>query len=114
MYKQNNSSRIPNNQANNPGFKDKSKMKKNNEKDCAHKFNSQQVSCQPREAQQALQRRKKAQQPSNPTQQSLNQANKQGKVVYTIVQKNNAYIRSVQKGRTRVYATVKAKGVYKL
>jgi hypothetical protein len=69
---------------------------KNNEKDYAHKFNSQQVSCQPREAQQALQRPKKAQQTSNPTQQSLNQENKQGKVVYVTVQENNAYIRSLQ------------------
>jgi hypothetical protein len=66
---------------------------KNNEKDYAQKFNSQQVSCQPREAQQALQRPKKAQQSSNPTQQSLNQANKQGKVVYVTVQGNRAYTR---------------------
>jgi hypothetical protein len=33
---------------------------KNNKKDYAHKFNSRQVSCQPIEAQQALQRPKKA------------------------------------------------------
>jgi hypothetical protein len=64
---------------------------KKNEKDYTQKFNSQQVSCQPREAQQALQRPKKAQQSSNPTQKSLNQENKQGKVVYVIVQGNMAY-----------------------
>jgi hypothetical protein len=69
---------------------------KNDEKDYAQKFNSKQVSCQPREAQQALQRPKKAQQSSNPTQQSQNQANKQGKVVYVTVQENSVYIRSLQ------------------
>jgi hypothetical protein len=62
----------------------------------AQKFNSKQVSCHPRESQQALQRPKKAQQSSNPTQQSLNQANKQGKVVYATVQENRVYIRSLQ------------------
>jgi hypothetical protein len=87
---------------------------KNNEKDYAHKFNSQQASCQPREAQQALQRPKKAQQTSKLTQQSLNQENKQGKVVYATVQENSAYIRSLQRGRTHVYATVKEKGAYRL
>jgi hypothetical protein len=59
---------------------------KNKEKDYAQKFNSQQVSRQPRETQQALQRPKKAQQSSNPTQQSLNQENKQREVVYVTVQ----------------------------
>jgi hypothetical protein len=49
---------------------------KKKEKDYAQKFNSQQVSCQPREAQHALQRHKKAQKASNPTQHSLNQVNK--------------------------------------
>jgi hypothetical protein len=65
---------------------------KNNEKDYAHKFNSQWASCQPIEAQKALQRPKKAQQPSKLTQQSLNQANKQGKVVCGTAQENSAYI----------------------
>jgi hypothetical protein len=92
MYKRNNLRRIPSSQANNPGFKEKPKMK-NNDKDYAQKVKSQQVSCQPREAQHALQRPKKAQQSSNPTQQSLNQENKQGKVVYAIVQGNRAYTR---------------------
>ena len=95
MYKQNNSSRIPSNQENNLDFKNKKKMK-NNEKDYAQKFNSKQVSCQPRETQQALQRPKKARQTSNPTQQSLNQENKKGTVVYMTVHENNAYIRSLQ------------------
>jgi hypothetical protein len=48
---------------------------KNNEKDYAQKFNSKQVSCQPRKSQQALQRPKKAQQSSNPTQQPPKQEN---------------------------------------
>jgi hypothetical protein len=95
VYKKNNSIKIPSNQANNPGFKDKPKMK-NDEKDYAQKFNFKKVSCQPREAQQALQRPKKAQQTSHHTQESLNQENKQGKVVYMIVQENNAYICSLE------------------
>jgi hypothetical protein len=66
---------------------------KNNEKDYAQKFKSKQVSCQPRESQQALQRPKKAQQTSNPTQQSLNKENNQGKVVYVTIQEKSAYIR---------------------
>jgi len=53
MYKQNNSNRIPSSQANSLGFKEKPKMK-NNEKEYTQKFISKQVSCQPREAQQAL------------------------------------------------------------
>jgi hypothetical protein len=65
---------------------------KNKEKDYAKKFNSKQVSRHPRESQQALQRPKKAQQTSNPTQQSLNQANNQGKVVYATVKENKVYI----------------------
>jgi hypothetical protein len=40
---------------------------KNNEKDYTHKFNSQRASFQSIEAQQALQRHKKAQQPSKLT-----------------------------------------------
>jgi hypothetical protein len=66
---------------------------KNDEKDYAQKFNSKQVSCQPKEAQQALHRPKKVQQSSNPTQQPPNQATKQGNKVYATVQENNAYIR---------------------
>jgi hypothetical protein len=69
---------------------------KNKEKDYAQKFNSQQVSCQPRETQQALQRPKKAQQSSKLTQQSLNQENKQREVVYATVQENRAYIHILQ------------------
>jgi hypothetical protein len=69
---------------------------KNDEKDYAQKFNSKQVSCQPREAQQALQRPKKAQQSSNPTQQPPNQETKQGNKVYAIVQGNNVYICNLQ------------------
>jgi hypothetical protein len=68
---------------------------KNNEKDYAQKFNSKQVSCQPKEAQQELHRPKKTQQTSNPTQQSLNQENKKGKVVYTTFQENSAYIHNL-------------------
>jgi hypothetical protein len=49
---------------------------KNGEKDYVQKLSSKQVSCQPKEAQQALQRPKKAQQSSNPTQQPPNQATK--------------------------------------
>jgi hypothetical protein len=66
------------------GSRTNQKMK-NNEKDYSHKFNSQQASCQPREAQQALQRPKKAKKTSKLTQQSLNQENKQEKVVYATV-----------------------------
>ena len=69
---------------------------KNKEKYYAQKFNSKQVSCQPRESQQALQRPKKAQKSSNPTQQSLNQENKQGKVVYMTLHEKSAYIRNLQ------------------
>jgi hypothetical protein len=69
---------------------------KNNEKYYAHKFNSQQASCQPRETQQAPQRPKKAQQSSNLTQQSLNQANKQREVVYMTGWENKAYIHILQ------------------
>ena len=83
---------------------------KNNEKDYAQKFNSKQVSCQPRETQQALERPKKAQQTSNPTQQSLNQENKKGKVVYVTVQEKSAYIHSLQWDNTRVYMIVKEIG----
>jgi hypothetical protein len=69
---------------------------KNKEKDYAQKFNSQQVSCQPREAQKALQRPKKAQQSSNSTQKSLNQANKQREVIYVTFQENKEYIHNLQ------------------
>jgi hypothetical protein len=95
VYKSNNSRRIPSRQANSPENKEKSKMKIK-EKYYAQKFNSKQVSCHPRESQQALQRPKKAQQSSNPTQQSLSQENKQGKVVYVTVQEKSVYIRSLQ------------------
>jgi hypothetical protein len=82
---------------------------KNKEKYYTQKFNSRQVSCQPKEAQQALQKPKKAQQSSNPTQQSLNQENKQRKVVYVIVQENRSYIRILQYESKKVYMTIKEK-----
>ena len=69
---------------------------KKKEKDYAQKFNSQQVPCQPRETQQALQRPKKAQQSSKLTQQSLSQGNRQRELIYVTVQENMAYIRIVQ------------------
>jgi hypothetical protein len=87
---------------------------KNNEKDDAHKFNSPQASCQPREAQHALQRPKKTQHTSNLTQQSLNQEKKQREVVDVTVQENRAYIRILQIDIKWVYATVREKGAYRL
>ena len=69
---------------------------KNDDKYYTQKFNSKQLSCQPKEAQQALQRPKKAQQSSNPTQQPPNQETKKGNKVYVTVQGNKAYIRSSQ------------------
>ena len=87
---------------------------KDEEKNFAQKFNQKRVSCHPIGTQQALQGLKKAQQASNLTQQTPDQANRQGKKVYATVWENIVYIRSLQWDSLRVYANVKAKGTYML